>query len=136
MSESCVFCQIVQGIIPAHKIYEDEFTMAFMDKSPVARGHVLIVPKDHYALFEKMEKDDSRHLMDTLQRVGRAVMRLPNVIAYNIRLNNGPGAGQVVEHVHFHVIPRYADDGLVDWKGQEYSDEEVRETRNLLIKNL
>ena len=136
MESNCIFCQIVQGIIPAHKVYEDEFTMAFLDKAPIQKGHVLVIPKDHYDRFEEVDEEDLASLIETVQKVGRAVMKLPNVIAYNVRLNNGPGAGQVVDHVHFHIIPRYVDDGLVDWAGQDYSDAEIQETKNLLIKAL
>lgn len=136
MGSNCVFCQIVQGIIPAHKVYEDEFTMAFLDKAPVQKGHVLVIPKDHYDRFEDVDEEDLETLISTVQKVGRAVMKLPNVIAYNIKLNNGPGAGQVVDHVHFHVIPRYQEDGLKDWEGTEYGDGEIMDTKNLLIKAL
>lgn len=136
MSSNCIFCQIIQGVIPAHKVYEDEFTMAFLDKSPVQKGHTLIVTKDHYERLEDVDEDDLNALIETVQKVGEAVMDLPNVIAYNVRLNNGPGAGQVVDHVHFHVIPRYTDDGLQDWKGKEYGDSEMQQTKNLLIKAL
>jgi len=136
MGSNCIFCQIVQGVIPAHKVYEDEFTIAFLDKAPVQRGHVLVIPKDHYERLEEVDIDDLETLIATVQKVGRAVMKLPDVIAYNVRLNNGPGAGQIVDHVHFHVIPRYANDGLVDWEGKEYGDNSIEETKNNLIKNL
>lgn len=126
----------MQGIIPAHKVYEDEFTMAFLDKAPVQKGHVLIIPKDHYDRLEEVDEEDLNTLIETVQKVGRAVMKLPNVIAYNVKLNNGPGAGQVIDHVHFHVIPRYAEDGLQDWEGKEYGDGEIQDTKNLLIKAL
>lgn len=136
MGSNCIFCQIIQGVIPSHKIYEDEFTIVFLDKAPVQKGHSLVIPKDHYEKLEDMDEDDLQTLIHTVQKVGRAVMKLPGVIAYNVKLNNGPGAGQVVDHLHFHIIPRYANDGLTDWEGKEYGDGEVQDTKNILIKNL
>jgi len=103
----CVFCDIAARRIPAHIIFEDATTAAFLDLYPFTRGHLLVIPKRHGARLTDLPFDDQIALVRTLDEVCRRTERLtPD---YNVSLNAGANAGQVVFHVHFHVIPRYGE---------------------------
>ena len=105
--EKCVFCDIVARRSPAWIVYEDEKTLAFLDIFPFTRGHLLVVPKRHGARLTDIPFDDQMALVRALDEVCRRCERLtPD---YNVALNAGARAGQIVFHVHFHVIPRYGE---------------------------
>jgi histidine triad (HIT) family protein len=101
----CVFCDIVERRSPAWIVYEDPATIAFLDIYPFTRGHLLVVPKRHGARLTDIPFEDQMALVRSLDELCRRTERLtPH---YNVTLNTGALAGQVVFHVHFHVIPRY-----------------------------
>jgi len=103
----CVFCDIVAHRAPSHIVYEDESTLAFLDIFPFTRGHLLVVPKRHGARLTDIPWEDQMALIRTLDELCRRAERLaPD---YNLALNAGANAGQVVFHVHFHIIPRYGE---------------------------
>jgi histidine triad (HIT) family protein len=103
--DECVFCEIVARRAPAWIVYEDASTMAFLDLFPFTRGHLLVVPKRHGARLTDIPFEDQMALIRSLDELCRRTERLtPD---YNVALNAGSLAGQVVFHVHFHVIPRY-----------------------------
>ncbi len=102
---SCVFCEIAAHRAPGYVVYEDETTVAFLDIFPFTRGHLLVIPKRHGARLTDIPFADQVAVVRTLDELCRRVERLaPD---YNVALNAGPNAGQIVFHVHFHVIPRY-----------------------------
>lgn len=104
---NCLFCDIVARRAPAHVLYEDDSTLAFLAKYPVTRGHLLVVPKRHGARLTDLPWGDQMALVHTLDELCRRAERLaPD---YNLSLNAGANAGQVVFHVHFHIIPRYGE---------------------------
>jgi histidine triad (HIT) family protein len=103
----CVFCGIIAGRAPAYRVYEDEGTISFLDLFPFTRGHLLVVPKRHAPRTTDYSGDEQAALVRTLDRMCRRVERLaPD---YNVALNAGASAGQIVFHMHFHVIPRYGE---------------------------
>ena len=103
----CVFCEIIAGRAPAFRVYEDDATVAFLDLFPFTRGHLLVVPKKHGPRITDYEPDEQAALVRTLERMCRRSERLtPD---YNVALNAGSKAGQIVFHLHFHVIPRYGE---------------------------
>ncbi len=106
-AEDCVFCSIVAGRAPAHVFYEDEQTLAFLDIYPFTRGHSLVIPKRHGARLTDIPFDDQIALVRSLDEVCRRMGRLTE--DYNVAVNAGAKAGQIVFHVHFHVIPRYGE---------------------------
>ena len=110
MSESCIFCRIIRGEIPSYKIYEDERTLAFLDISPSAPGHTLIVPKAHVARVEDLSEEDAEALFMTLHGLVGCIQDALGVPSSTIGINNGPESGQEVPHVHIHVIPRTRGD--------------------------
>ena len=109
---SCVFCKIVAGQIPCHRVYEDGEVLAFLDIGPLADGHLLVVPKGHYGRLEEMPPEVLGRLAATFPRLARAVLQATGAAGYNLLQNNGGVAQQEVPHVHFHIIPRAAGDGL------------------------
>jgi len=108
----CVFCKIAAGEIPSMKIVEDGQSIAFLDINPLAEGHVLLIPKDHFETLDEMSPDLVRAVTAHLPRLVEAVMRVAGADGCNVLQNNGRASGQVVPHVHFHVIPRRSGDAL------------------------
>ena len=132
MSESCIFCRIIRGEIPSYKIYEDERTLAFLDISPSAPGHTLIVPKAHVARVEDLSEEDAEALFNTLHGLVSGIQDALGVPSSTIGINNGPESGQEVPHVHIHVIPRTGGDrgriiqGLVQSLDRPSAEEMLR----------
>jgi histidine triad (HIT) family protein len=102
-----IFTRIVQRSAPAEIVYETGTAIAFLDIFPAVAGHTLVVPKREVSSFEDLPAEDVTALMLAVQDVVRGVTRALGTPHYNLRLNNGPAAGQVVFHVHFHVMPRF-----------------------------
>jgi histidine triad (HIT) family protein len=118
---NCIFCKIAAGEIPCHKVFENDAGLAFLDVGPLADGHVLWIPRQHYERLDAMPADAVAALCAGLPRLGRAVEDVTQAEGYNVLQNNGEAAGQVVKHVHFHIIPRVAGDGLgYRWLAKEY----------------
>ncbi len=109
--DPCIFCKIVSGEIPCTKVYEDDLVLSFMDINPVNLGHLLIIPKKHSRLVRDMDPKTISHSFEIAQKISSA-MRLSgiNCEGINFLINDGRGAGQEVEHVHLHLIPRFDGD--------------------------
>jgi len=122
----CIFCDIAARRAPAHLFYEDPSTVAFLDLFPFTRGHLLVIPKRHGARLTDLPFDDQAALVRALDEVCRRVERLtPD---YNVALNAGARAGQIVFHVHFHVIPRYGESNPFQSSGRaRLRDEDAQE---------
>jgi len=109
---NCIFCKIVAGQIPCHKLYENENVLAFLDIGPLSRGHSLIIPKEHYTTIDQMPADLVSACATVLPKLSKAIITATGVAGWNVLQNNGAIAGQEVNHVHFHIIPRANGDGL------------------------
>ena len=103
---SCIFCRIVQGNAPSYKVYEDQHTVAFLDLNPVADGHVLLITREHKQYIEDLPEETSEALMKALVKIVPPIQRAMEATDSNIGINNGPNAGQIIPHVHIHIIPR------------------------------
>ncbi|AAG20321.1 MULTISPECIES: HIT family protein [Halobacterium] len=110
MSDDCVFCQIIADEIPARVVHEDADTLAFLDATPMAPGHTLVIPKTHAATLADTPGDDATAVFETLHALAPTVEAAVDADATTIGFNNGTAAGQEVPHVHGHIIPRFADD--------------------------
>lgn len=108
----CVFCKIIQGTIPAYKIYEDEHFIAILDIAPAAVGHTLIISKKHIDSFFSLDKSTSEKLGWLTVLLSNHLKKILDAENMNILSNAGPYAGQTVDHFHLHLIPRYADDDV------------------------
>lgn len=109
----CIFCRIVAGDIPSHKIYEDDATLAFLDIAPASRGHALIVTKEHAADLFSISSEAACAAVRATQTVARILQQQLQPDGLNVIQNNGAAAGQTVPHYHVHVIPRWTDDVAV-----------------------
>jgi histidine triad (HIT) family protein len=108
MSQDCVFCKIARGELPAAKVFEDNEVLAFMDINPVMKGHTLVIPKAHHDPITKTPPKMLRKLITLVQRIARAQVTALEADGINVSQANGVTAGQIVPHIHFHVIPRFA----------------------------
>lgn len=122
--EECIFCKIVQGEIPCAKVYEDDTILSFLDIGPIQEGHTLVIPKEHYPSLLDVPDSLGSGLLQVLKSVGRAVMDATQAQGLNVIMNNFPAAGQIVPHAHWHLIPRYAKDGLKFWPQKSYTSNE------------
>lgn len=120
----CIFCKIIRGDIPSTPIYSTDRVFAFLDIAPVNEGHALVVPRAHCQTMFDLPPDIGEELLRALQIVGRAVMRATEADGVNLGVNNYAAAGQLVGHAHFHLIPRFLDDGLKLWPQKSYPNPE------------
>jgi len=119
----CIFCKIVAGDVPSEKLLEDTFSLAFMDIGPVSPGHALLIPREHFATIDQMPEELSGRMLANLPRVVCAIREATNCEGVNVLQNNGSIAGQLVEHVHFHIIPRNPGGRFqFNWPAGEYSE--------------
>ena len=107
-----VFCKIIRGEIPSYKVYEDADVLAILDISQVTKGHVLVLPKEHYDNFLATPQETMHKVMDVAQRIGQVQIKMLGAKGVNILSNVYEAAGQSVMHFHVHVIPRYGEDNF------------------------
>jgi len=113
----CIFCKIVKGEIPAVKVYEDESVLAFMDINPINDGHTLVIPKKHAENIFEIEAKDLLAVMEVAHKIARAIKESLKPEALTVVQLNGRLAGQMVPHLHVHLIPRREGDALkVSWE--------------------
>jgi histidine triad (HIT) family protein len=130
---SCIFCKIVAGQIPCAKILETDSAIAFLDINPVAPGHLLLVPKEHSATLTDTSPQVLAAIAGELPRLARAVLAATGAQGLNLLQNNGRDAGQVVNHVHFHLIPRKPGEPFrVHWPAGKYEGNALEEMRSLI----
>lgn len=127
----CVFCRIVRGELPVHKVHEDDRVLAFLDIHPSAPGHTLIIPKIHVTRIEDMPDEDADALFEALHRLVGRIQAAVDAPSSTVGINNGPESGQEVPHVHIHVIPRFRGDrgGIIQGvtrSSRRLSQEEMR----------
>ncbi len=113
-----VFAKILRGELPAHKVYEDAHTLAFMDIMPRTDGHTLVIPKTPSRNLLDIDPEDLCHVMRTVQKIARAVRKAFGAEGVLIQQFNEPAAGQEVFHTHFHVLPRRAGEPLKPHTGE------------------
>jgi histidine triad (HIT) family protein len=134
--EDCIFCKIVKGEIPCSKIYEDENIFAFLDIAPVHKGHALVIPKKHFETILDIPENELKELILAVKKIATAVEKGTEADGFVVTMSNRKAAGQVVPHAHFHIIPRYKDDGLKHWPKIEYKEGEMEEVRDKITNQL
>jgi len=136
-AEDCVFCKIVAGEIPATKIYEDDVVLAFLDIGPVSDGHTLVISKQHVKKLHECSAELLGQIGSYLGKIAKAVASGMNSEGYNVLCNNGRAAGQLVDHLHFHIIPRNAGDGVFRrWPSYKYPEGKIDEIADRICGNL
>jgi len=132
--ENCIFCRIAEGKMPAAKIYEDDKVISFLDIMPANKGHCLIVPKKHSETLAEISDEDLAVIIKAAKKVAKA-LSLSLGAAFNIVMNNGKEAGQVVNHSHIHIIPRFHKDRLrIKWSHLKYENDELQEYADKIRK--
>jgi histidine triad (HIT) family protein len=109
MSESCVFCKIARKEAPATTVFEDERVIAFMSIRPISVGHTLVVPKKHYRDIYEIPEEEIAYLYRIVKRIAHAVEKAEHAEGIRVVQNNGEAAGQVIFHLHVHIIPMNKD---------------------------
>lgn len=122
----CLFCKIVAGEIPSSKVYEDEDVLAFLDLHPLAQGHTLVIPKKHAAQVTDMTAADMAAIGKVLPQVAKGVLAATGAEGLNLLQMNGKAGGQEIFHLHVHLVPRAAGDGLgYRWNSSSYEEGEM-----------
>ena len=134
--DECIFCKIIKGEIPSNKVYENKNFFAFLDIGPVNKGHTLVIPKKHYKNLLDMPEEELKGYMETIQKVSNAVKKGVNAEGISINMSNESAAGQVVMHAHFHLIPRFKDDGLRLWPQGRYKEGEADKIKDKITNCL
>ncbi len=111
----CIFCKIIDGAVPCKKIYEDEYTLAFMDIAKDVDGHMLVIPKKHVTNILDCDADTLHHVMDTVKKIANHLTDACGYDGVNVLNASGACAGQTVFHLHFHIVPRKKNDGIDGW---------------------
>lgn len=125
-ADDCLFCKMVAGQIPVTKIYEDEVVLAFLDIGPISDGHTLVIPKQHFEKLHDCPPELLGRVGSRLGKIAGAVTAAMNSDGYNVLCNNGRAAGQLIEHLHFHIIPRNTGDGLFgQWPACKYEQGKI-----------
>ncbi|MDP3640178.1 MAG: HIT domain-containing protein [Nanoarchaeota archaeon] len=125
--QNCIFCTIISGKIPSRKVYEDESSLAVLDIRPAAKGHILILPKEHYAILPQVPEKEIAHLFSVAKHLSQVTLQSLRSDGTTLFIANGPVAGQQAQHVMLHLIPRKEGDGL-------FAPEEKVLPKNLLQK--
>lgn len=135
--DSCIFCQIVNGQIAAAKLYEDDMVLSFLDINPINPGHALVIPKKHAtSIFDITDNDLSRCSI-VAAKVARAIRSATQCEGLNVLQNNLPAAGQLIEHFHIHLIPRFEGDGFCpNWPGKSYPKGKMEEIREKIVAHI
>ena len=128
MMADCIFCKIVNREIPSLIVYEDEYTMVFMDIAKDVDGHMVAIPKKHVKNILDCDMDTMNHVMFSVKKVSEYLVDKCGYQGVNLLNASGESAGQSVSHFHIHIIPRKTNDGIDAWpdfKGAEYETEQI-----------
>lgn len=135
MKDDCIFCKLANGVIPTNSIYEDEDFNVILDLGPATKGHALILPKEHYANIYEIPEETAGKVMILAKRLATKMTERLGADGFNLVQNNNECAGQTVFHFHFHLIPRYENDGQnMLWNPTKPSSEELAEIKDILTK--
>jgi len=131
----CTFCRIVEGLLPSWRVYEDERTVAFLDKGQVTRGHTLVVPRRHAEDIWVLSEEDAGAVMQSVYRVARLLRDRLAPIGLNVTQANGRAAWQEVFHYHVHLIPRYGNDQFrPPWRSTSPSEDQLTGVQEQLLQ--
>lgn len=132
--QQCIFCKIIDGSISSTRIYEDEKCIAVLDINPSAKGHLLLIPKHHFAIMPQISDEDLGHFFIVAKTLSHALLKGLKASGTNIFIANGPAAGQRAQHFLIHIIPRKEGDKLLPAK-EKIIDHETQEKVKLAIES-
>ena len=134
----CIFCKIISKQIPAKILYEDEYSISFLDAFPISKGHTLVIPKKHFPQIQDMSLEINQKLFDTVHKMISKIDLIKGSTL--VLIHNGKGSGQDIMHVHIHLIPRGFDDSgdnadMMFKNTLKLTDEEIHSTFKILKIN-
>ena len=132
---NCIFCKIIAGEIPSNTIYENDEFKVILDLAPAAKGHALILPKEHYADIYEIDEEVAGKAMKLAKKLAIHMTEVLGCDGFNILQNNHEVAGQTVFHFHMHLIPRYKEaknNDILKWSEETFSPEEMAEIKEAL----
>ncbi len=132
--QQCIFCQIVAGKIPSKKIYEDQFCLAVLDINPAAKGHILILPKEHYAIMPQVPDETIAYVFAAARQISQVLLRGLKMSGTNVFIANGLAAGQKSQHFMLHLIPRKEGDKLFELE-EKLVEREARTKIKIAVEN-
>lgn len=109
--ENCIFCKIINKEILNHTVFENDFALAFLDIFPHAKGHTVLVPKEHKDNFASLNMEEAKKMIEGVKNTIDRIQSVLKPDGFNIGWNENPAGGQVVPHLHVHIMPRYEGDG-------------------------
>jgi len=127
--QQCLFCSIVEWQVPHYRIYEDNNFIGILDINPASKGHVIVIPKKHYKFITEVSEDFSIPIKKITDKIYQVLEADTSII-----INNGLNAGQKVNHISIHIIPRYENDKIsIEWQSNKASEEELKELSQKLM---
>jgi histidine triad (HIT) family protein len=134
----CIFCKIVTGEIPAVKVLDEELVLGFMDINPASRGHLLVIPKRHAENIFEISEGDLTAAMKAVRKCARAAREALKADGVTVLQLNGKASGQVVPHLHIHVMPRWENDGLTvsSWEMKPGDMEQIKDIAQKIKEHL
>ena len=123
----CIFCDMIEGKLSCHMIYEDNDCLVILDKYPIDNGHSLVITKKPYEKLTDMNPDEVAKLFSEIPKIANAIIKATNADAFSIAQNNGKAAKQIIAHVHVHIIPRYNKTGTLWTKRKVLAENELDE---------
>ena len=130
--QQCIFCQIIAGKIPSKKIFEDEKTIAILDINPAAKGHLLLIPKEHYSIMPQIPDQELQHFFRVAKQLSHKLLQKLKAAGTSIFIANGLAAGQRAQHFMIHIIPRKNGDGLIPLDEKLQDKEMMQHIKNAL----
>lgn len=134
--QQCIFCQIISGKVPSKKIYEDGSCLVILDINPAAKGHLLLLPKQHYAIMPQIPEKEIKHLFLVSKALSQVLLKSLNVDGTTIFAANGLAAGQRAQHFILHLIPRKSGDGVLDLPEKIIPEEIIEKVKGAVESNL
>ncbi len=132
MVKGCIFCKIAKGKMPCYKVYEDKKFIAFLDINPVVKGHTLVIPKKHYENIFDCKDKVLEKMIKVIQKIAINYKEKLGCTGVNILNASGQSAEQSVYHIHFHIVPRFDEDGYKTWPNTGYQKEDLESLTNKL----
>ncbi|MFC1622210.1 HIT family protein [Patescibacteria group bacterium] len=131
--DDCIFCKIIKGEIPSYKIYENDSVFAFLDITPVTRGHTLVIPKKHYVNLYDIPKDLLVDITSAAQSIALKMKDNLETDGVNLVQSTEKAAHQEVMHFHLHVVPRYKNDGGTIWEFEKIKNPDLESIQKRLV---